>query len=104
MHRDGTGVSKNLTLAYGLFAKASLQSAWPAQMELGVMLANGDGCERDLIEGLAWLVVAAESSDLAATSRDRLIKVLSPYDVAAARRRAVELKTKLELIRSNPSK
>jgi TPR repeat protein len=104
MHRDGTGVSKNLTLAYGLFTKASLQSAWPAQMELGVMLANGDGCERDLVEGLAWLVVASDASDLAATSRDKLIKVLSPYDVTAARRRAVELKTKLELIRANPSK
>jgi uncharacterized protein len=88
MLKEGAGVSKNLPLAYDLFSKASRQSAWPAQMELGVMLANGDGCERDLVEGLAWLVVAADSSDLASSSRDRLIKVLSPYDVTAARRRA----------------
>lgn len=88
MLKEGEGVSKDLTLAYSLFEKASLQSAWPAQMERGIMLANGQGCDRDLVEGLAWLIVAADASNLAAPARDKLIKVLSPYDITAAKDRA----------------
>lgn len=95
MLRDGTGVSKNLPLAYSLFTKASLQSVWPAQLELGVMLANGDGCERDLVEGLAWLNLAATSSTIAVPARDRLLKVISPYDAEAARERSKALSVEI---------
>jgi TPR repeat protein len=95
MLRDGTGVSKDTAKAYSFFAKASLQSVWPAQMERGVMLANGNGCERDLVDGLAWLMVAADANEIAATPRDKLIKVLSPYDVTEARRKAKLLSDEL---------
>ncbi len=96
MLKAGTGVTKDLALAYSLFAKASMQSVWPAQMQRGIMLANAQGCERDLVEGLAWLLLAGDANELAAEPRDDLIKVLSPYDVTAAKRRAKQLSDDIE--------
>jgi len=87
-YQNGSGVSKDLRKAYSWFLKASYASIWPAQLQLGAMLANGEGCERDLAEGCAWLNLAAEASSVAASSRDGLLKVLSPYDIEAAKRRS----------------
>ena len=55
---------KNLTQAYHFISKAA-QAGYPhAQYHLALMLANGDGCTRDMIASEHWMAEAAEQGQL----------------------------------------
>lgn len=55
---------KNLTQAYHFISKAA-QAGYPhAQYHLALMLANGDGCTRDMIASEYWMAEAAEQGQL----------------------------------------
>lgn len=56
--------TKDLPQAYHFISKAA-QAGYPhAQYHLALMLANGDGCERDPIASEHWLAEAAEQGQL----------------------------------------
>ncbi|MGL6124252.1 MAG: DUF4145 domain-containing protein, partial [Shewanella sp.] len=55
---------KNLTQAYHFISKAA-QLGYPhAQYHLALMLANGEGCARDMIASEHWMAEAAEQGQL----------------------------------------
>jgi TPR repeat protein len=55
---------KNITQAYHFISKAA-QAGYPhAQYHLALMLANGDGCTRDMIASEYWMAEAAEQGQL----------------------------------------
>jgi len=55
---------KNLAQAYHFISKAA-QAGYPhAQYHLALMLANGDGCARDMIASEYWMAEAAEQGQL----------------------------------------
>ncbi|MGI2122093.1 DUF4145 domain-containing protein [Shewanella baltica] len=55
---------KNLAQAYHFISKAA-QAGYPhAQYHLALMLANGDGCTRDMIASEYWMAEAAEQGQL----------------------------------------
>src|SRR6185369_13200425 len=78
------------TLDY--YTRAARAGVPEAQHNLGAMLVSARGVKRDLVEGLAWLIVATKSgavSEAEIQVRDRLAK--RPADIKAAEARAQEL-------------
>jgi TPR repeat protein len=57
------GVSQDYAEALKWFQKAARQGNSKAQCNLGLMYAKGQSVPKDEIEGLAWLNIAASSSD-----------------------------------------
>lgn len=71
------GKSKNLELGVMQFKRAALLGNRKAQLELGVLYANGDGVTADYVEAYAWLSIALNTnrvSDYSHPRSDELLK------------------------------
>ena len=63
----GEGLAHNYREARQWYAKGAAINHLPSQLHLGLMLNEGRGGPREVIEGLAWLSLADEMGDPAAT-------------------------------------
>ncbi len=99
----GLGVARDDAEAARWYRVAARQGDAEAQSRLAFLLANGQGVERDLVEAYAWLTLAVEGA--AATTgehRARLAARLDPYQLAAAERRAADLRQQLAATKEPP--
>jgi|UniRef100_UPI00404B88EF lipase maturation factor 1 len=91
------GVQRDPALAAKWFRRAGEQRQTVAQLNLGLMLAQGDGIPRDETEAFVWFTVAAHSGHpAAAQERDRLKWRLDAHIVSAAEERAAGIISELE--------
>ncbi len=92
---EGLGVPKNPTRAAEYYRQAAEQGEIFAQLSLGSMYRSGNGVQKDLVEAYKWLQLASEKGHGAAV-RDLLQKVMTPEQVAEARKRALEFHSNAE--------
>jgi len=95
MYSDGRGVPKDDQQAMAWFRKAAEQGVADAQNNLGVMYALGRGAGKD--EQMAyfwWLLASAQGDQNAVTSRDFVVRLLSPEQRTAAQASARNWKPK----------
>ncbi|MEO0410447.1 MAG: hypothetical protein AAF221_01230 [Pseudomonadota bacterium] len=70
----------------GWYKKAAAQGDVPAQFNLGVMYAHGQGVWPDELLAQMWFILAAETRDAdAIENRDQIEGMLSPKQNAKAR-------------------
>ena len=97
LYRDGLGVVPDLDRTFELYRQAAYAGLPIAQRNLGAMLASGRGVKRDFVDGLAWLILANRNKiDPEAERRVRARLARRPQDIAAAEKRAEEIKTEIE--------
>ena len=65
------GKSKNLELGVTQFKRAAFLGNRKAQLELGVLYANGDGVTADYVEAYAWLSIALNTNRISEYSHPR---------------------------------
>lgn len=56
-------MAQNDATALSLFQNAAIQGHTGAQIKLGYMLSEGRGTQRDVENGLAWIVAASIAGD-----------------------------------------
>lgn len=87
----GRGVAQDDLEAVTWFRRAAEQGDALAQFNLGTMLFNGRGAPQDYVEACMWFNVAASrGTQMAASTRDRIEKQMSPIDIYEAHKRARE--------------
>jgi TPR repeat protein len=84
---------------------ADKNSAW-GQLEIGEMYSRGEGVKKDLVEGYAWLNLAARApfGEAAGKKRDALEEIMNPQQVADAQKRTKELRGQIEAKLQNAGK
>lgn len=60
---EASGISQSYRRAFLAFFEASLRKHATAQHNVGAMYINGDYVAHDLVEGYAWMLVAASNGD-----------------------------------------
>jgi hypothetical protein len=96
IYHDGLTGAPDYGRALEYYTRAARSGVAEAQHNIGAMLVSGRGVKRDLVEGLAWLIVATKSGAVSGAEiqvRDRLAK--RPAEIKAAETRAGELREKL---------
>ena len=89
MYAKGEGVTRNYAEAVRWYRRAAAQGYATAQFNLGVMYAKGHGVPRNYIEAYMWYsLAAAQSNDVAVQNLNRLEKLMTPAQIAAAQERA----------------
>ena len=74
-----------------------MQGQLDAQFMLGVSYYDGQGVPRDLIEGLAWFMVAADTGDYAAAQNQAALEVeAGQAGTRTARNRSLVLKKQIK--------
>jgi TPR repeat protein len=63
MYDLGEGVPENDWVASTWYKAAAEQGATDAQLNLGVLLADGDGVRRDEVEAYKWLELASRAKE-----------------------------------------
>lgn len=93
MHKRGSGVPRDSGVSEQLFRKAAMAGHVKAQANLGEHLNPSSKNPDQRIEAMAWLFIAEEAESPVAKKllAPRLL-VLPPDDVAAARKKAAEIK------------
>lgn len=95
MYRAGQGVPKNDAEAVKWYRRAAEQGETVCQWRLAELLNEGIGCPKDSVAALMWTELVASSGYTFATGlRDRLLKTLSPEEVAVAKRNATLMRTR----------
>lgn len=92
IYHDGLTGAPDYSRALDYYTRAARAGVPEAQHNIGAMLVSARGVKRDMVEGLAWLIVATKSgaaSEAEVQVRDRLAK--KPADLKAAGTRAAEL-------------
>jgi TPR repeat protein len=90
-HYAGRGVPQDKAEAARWYAKAAEQGYAPAQFNLGVQRAKGDGVPLDRVEAYRCLsAAAAHGHSHAAALCDAISKLMTPEQLAEAKRRAEE--------------
>ena len=92
IYHDGLTGAPDYGRALDYYTRAARTGVAEAQHNIGAMLVSGRGVKRDMVEGLAWLIVATKSgavSEAKIQVRDRLTK--RPTDIKSAETRAGEL-------------
>src|SRR5256885_4391856 len=75
------------------FRLAADQGRADAQSSLGAMYAEAEGVPQDLVQALKWFILAAaQNHDDAIQNRDRAVLVMTPDQVAEARKLAAQWK------------
>lgn len=89
MYRSGNGVEKDYKKAADLFRQSAEQGFAVAGVNLAVAYAKGQGVKQDYITAYMW-------ADLAGARRyqDALKRNLTPEQLAEAKKRAAEIRTK----------
>lgn len=72
---EASGISQSYRKAFLAFYEASLRQHATAQHNVGAMYINGDYVAHDLVEGFAWMLVAAGNGDHAGK---RKVKQFAP--------------------------
>jgi len=92
LHQDGLGVEPDPVQARECYRVAALANVPLAQYNLGAMLVSARGGKRDLMEGLAWLILARRNH-IEAEGEQHVRRSLAkqPKVIAAAETRADEL-------------
>lgn len=70
--------------AHRLLSMAGLQNYVPAQVDLGIMHRDGDGCAKNRIRALTWFYVAAKENERAANQAQALAGQLSAREIREA--------------------
>lgn len=92
IYHDGLTGARDYGRTLDYYTRAARAGVPEAQHNIGAMLVSGRGVKRDVIEGLAWLIVATKSgavSEAEIQVRDRLAR--RPADLKAAEARAGDL-------------
>ena len=92
IYHDGLLGAPDYERTLDYYTRAARAGVPEAQHNLGAMLVSARGVKRDLVEGLAWLIVATKSgavSEAEVQVRDRLAR--RPTELKAAAARAKEL-------------
>jgi len=91
-HKEGVGVSQNARLAKDYFTKAAQQGHLGSQTELGLAYIKTRKDAEDVLEGYAWLTIAAARGYLPAkVAKEKLESQLSNTQLAAGKQKALEL-------------
>lgn len=98
MFQFGYGVERNHRTAARWYRAAAKQGEPFGQNNVGLAYANGVGVERDRVEAMKWFILAAEDEGeaglLAQENREEFAALLSPAELAAARRAAGEIRAR----------
>ncbi len=102
MYEEGLGVPQDYAEAVKWFRKAAEWGKASAQYNLGIKYKNGRGVERDYVQAYKWFSIAAsKDSASAAEARERsrnamedIASLMTPDQIAEARRLAREWKPK----------
>lgn len=93
MHQTGNGVARDPGESERLYRRAAMGGNVKAQANLGEHLDPSSKKTEQRIEALAWLLIAEESKDVVAKKILALkLPASSPDDVAAAQKKADEIK------------
>lgn len=98
IHHDGLlGVPADRARAFELYRQAARAGIPEGMYNIGAMLVSGRGVKRDYIEGLAWLILAADRGADATSGVEQVKQRLArwPDRIAAAERRATTLEKEL---------
>jgi TPR repeat protein len=92
IYHDGLGVPVDYRRALGYFIPAAQANVMEAQHNIGAMLVSARGVKRNVVEGLAWLIVASHSGDSSeAEARVRAGLAQRPTAIKTAEVRAAEI-------------
>jgi hypothetical protein len=98
MYQFGYGVERNHRTAARWYRAAAEQGEPFGQNNIGLAYANGVGVERDRVEAMKWFILAEEDEGeaglLAQENREEFAALLSPAELAAARRAAGEIRAR----------
>jgi TPR repeat protein len=95
MYAKGQGVPVNYVEALKWFRLAADQGVASAQNNLGLMYANGWGVPQDYVRAHIWFNLSAAQGDQnAAETRDRILKRMTPAQIAEAQKLAREWQPK----------
>jgi len=95
MYSDGKGVPQNYAKAVEWYRKAAKQGYVRSQNLLGFMYELGKGVPQNYIVAYKWVNIAATSGDKTAiNSRDRLLKEMTPEQIAEGQRLSSEFVAK----------
>jgi hypothetical protein len=95
---SGQGVPQNYAEAVKWYRKAANQKHPMAQANLGVMYERGHGVRQDFVQAEMWFILSAsfflaseaKSRGLVVKNRDQLARIMTPEQLAEARRLARE--------------
>ncbi len=87
MYKDGEGVIQDYVEAAKWFRKAAEQGDATAQQRLGVLYGNGNGVTQNYVEAYKWFnLAAAQGNEHGVTNRNKIIKWMTPDQIADAQR------------------
>ena len=93
----GLGVAKDYVEAVKWFRKAAEQGYADPQNSLGVMYEEGDGVPQDYVEAYKWYDLAAAQGDSNGIgNRDRIVRRLTPEQIAEGQQSAREFTPRTE--------
>jgi TPR repeat protein len=85
MYRDGLGVTRDYNRAATFFRAAAQQGNAGAQINLGIMLMQGQHTRADLVQAYMWFDLAAQQGmSQAVNYRNQVRGRMSSSDVATA--------------------
>ena len=91
LHGNGQGVAQDYAEAVKWYRLAAAQGNDVAQTNLGSRYGNGQGVARDYARAHMWFSLGAEAGNADAAQRLSLVaKLMSPAQIADARRLAIE--------------
>ncbi len=94
MYYYGQGVAQDYGEALQWYRLAAAQGLAKAQAALGDMYGFGQGVAQDYIQAYTWWSLAAAIDTTAANKRDKVAKMMTPAQIAAAQRLVQEWKPK----------
>ena len=101
-YAKGEGLAKDEVEAVKWYRKAAEQGCISAQLNLGVMYRNGNGLPQDYVEAYKWYNLAASQGNTGAIlNRDRIVRFMTPEQIAEGQRRAATFVPRIETSGSN---
>jgi hypothetical protein len=95
-YANGHGVAKDQAQAVSWYRKAAEQGDTIAQTSLGRMYNVGEGVTKDVVEAYAYFNLAGITEEGARRSLTRLEKMISADQIAAGKKRTLELRKEIE--------
>ncbi|HWA92128.1 MAG TPA: TetR family transcriptional regulator [Rhizomicrobium sp.] len=93
LHAGGDGRTANFAEAARWFQRAASLGYVDAEFNLAVLYERGDGVPQSLLEAYKWYAIAATAGDAVAKTRaDAIATQLTPDELQAAQRAALEFK------------
>ena len=91
-YESGVGAEQNFIMALDWYRKASAAGNEVASFNIATMYILGAGVPKDLVRGYAWYMHSDKLGSAAAPARlERLNKLLTPDDIARAKKLAAEI-------------